>query len=170
MTKLYTLTKKIHEAIEKINQKYGLEIDIKSDNDNVIYETDIAVNTTINCGECYISDTGELMSLDSNNYIGFTLAEDWQFTINGNEIKQILNALQDLLGENPEYTEMEKHCTYEECSECGSVNINPEIYSYSIALCHKWLDGLNPMFESEPVKVLEELLELSLISSSVSLI
>jgi hypothetical protein len=141
MTKIYTLTQQIHKTIDLINKKYGLEI-------NIYY---------------YLSYSSYK---DENDY---TVVESWRckdksvydsfFLIEEKQIKKILNALKDVLGENPKYTEIEKHCTYEECSECGSVDTNPEIYLYSTALCHKWLDGLNPMFESEPEKVLEELLE-----------
>ena len=142
MNKMYETTEKIHEVIDLINEKYSLEIDIISDNNNVIYYTDIVVNTTINCSENYISDTGELMSLDSNNYIGFTLAEDWQFAIGEKQIKQILVGFKDLLGDTKEYEDM------------------IVAKSQAEVLCHKWLDGLNPMFESEPELVLTELLEM----------
>ena len=139
---MYETTEKIHEVIDLINEKYSLEIDIISDNNNVIYYTDIVVNATINWSENYISDTGELMTVDRNSGIAFTLAEDWQFAIGEYQIKQILIGLNDLLGDTKEYEDM--------------------ILAKSQAevLCHRWLDGLNPLFESEPELVLEVLLEI----------
>lgn len=175
MTNIYELTKKIHETIDLINAKYGLEIEIKSDNDTVIYETGMInadgsaeINKAkIDYCECYISGTGELMRLSSNNFVAFTLAEDWQFEIGEYQIKQILNALKDLLGENPEYEELEnaiknlyKDGGYDRYVMCVTHIVNKYIpQSQAEALCQKWLDGLNPIFDSNPEMVLTELLE-----------
>jgi hypothetical protein len=136
MTKIYETTKQIHKTIILVNRKYGLNIDIKSDNDFVIYATS-----------------------DSN--------QEWQSEINEKEIKIILNALKDYLGDNTEHAEMDYgiknlykdggYSKYTAKVEDVAKKYTPDTLAGSF--CHKWLDGLNPMFESEPEKVLEELLE-----------
>jgi hypothetical protein len=166
MTKIYTLTKQIHKTINLINKKYGLNIDIKSENHNVIYNTYVLNYATIDCPECYISDTGELMSLDSNYYIGFTLAEKWEFAIGEKQIREVLNDLKDFLGDDTEeYYDYQHYIS--ETRACEYVNIDSILritdkyvpQSEAEVLCHKWLDGLNPMFDNEAEKVLKELLE-----------
>ena len=129
MTNILKTTKQIHDTIDKINQKYGLEIDIKS---------------------------------------GSKYTTEW--TITSNTIKQILNALKDMLGENPNIKRRKDGFSgaYHNPQGFFMAEIvhddNGEVDELNFAflardLCYKWLDGLNPLFDSEPEKVLEELLE-----------
>ena len=125
MTNILKTTRQIHETIDLINAKYGLNINIES---------------------------------------GSKIATEW--TISSNTIRQILIAFKDLLGENPKFTELEnaiknlKDGHYNRYVMCVTHIVNGYIpQSKAEALCHKWLDGLNPLFDSEPELVLEELLE-----------
>jgi hypothetical protein len=175
MTNILKTTKQIHDTIDKINQKYGLEIDIESD--NVIYQTGkinvdgsaVINKAKIDYCECYISETGELMRLSSNNFVAFTLAKDWQYEIGEYQIKQILIALKDVLGEDDISKQLKVYA--EKWLKIGGRNAGKHtelLYErwYSLpktvaeALCKKWLDGLNPLFDSDREKVLEELLEI----------
>jgi len=92
------------------------------------------------------------------------------------QIRQILLALQDELGENPEYKRVKADLDHEwklslldsEISKQVSETIRifggfilvgiPE--KQSEALCKKWVDTLTPLFDKDPEKVLTEFLEL----------
>ena len=149
MTNILKITRQIHDTIDKINEKYGLEINIyhhlsyssyKDENDYTVVES--------------------WRSKDKSVYDSF-------FPIEEKQIKQILIALNDMLGENPEYEELEngiKNLYHDGGYDKYVFKVEDIAMKYTPAtlassFCHRWLDGLNPLFESEPELVLEELLE-----------
>jgi hypothetical protein len=94
--------------------------------------------------------------------------------IQPSQIRQILIHLQDILGENPEYNEIDwkkKGSSIEfTWDEWNTGGLSTDYISFlglklpakhqAEALCQKWLDGLNPMIDSNPEKVLGELNEI----------
>lgn len=108
--------------------------------------------------------------------------QDYIPAIEEPQIRQTLVGLQEVLGENPEYTEEQKHwerlmdgdpdedeesMLYEGTDNCPWCNIeyctaNKHPKTQAEALCQRWLDGLNPLFDREPLTVLQEWEELLL--------
>ena len=77
-------------------------------------------------------------------------------------IKQILIGLKDLLGVNPHWeSEQEHFYKLESTGVClFGLRLKSSQPKYKAeALCARWLDGLEPMFVSEPEAVLTELKE-----------
>jgi hypothetical protein len=146
MTKIYTLTKQINEILKQINTKYDLDIEIKSD--NYIFNNNII-----------------------RNHIG--LENPYCCLIEAPQIRQILVDLKDVLGENPRIKKglFEYDGAYHYVNNAFFAEIvhNNNGFDYidelnfadlSSDLCHKWLDGLTPMIDGEPERVLKELIEL----------
>lgn len=151
MTKLFKLTKEIHEAIREGNVKNKWRIKIK--------------------GELLIDRHGNkvLMGVDNLTIPNFLIPLDTS------QIRGILNGLQEILGETQEYQEdfPSRFKITEYLNVAGAAFISPLMsendwkeYFVSMipkykaqTLCQKWLDGLEPMFVREPEKVLEELLK-----------
>lgn len=146
MSNLYNLTKQIYKLLPKINQKYGLKIEIESDfylHNNpkadsykqVFYKTNLPI---------YLETTKE------------QVIKKWMSPIiQALQIRQILVGLQDVLGENPEFVEALKR------NEMSHYSLwVPEAETQSEVFCQKWLDGLNPLFDREPETVLQELIDM----------
>jgi len=180
----FQLNQKINEILPKLAEKYGKEIEIE--NYKVLY---LKENDETEIGDCiigsyinYISNTGDLMTVGEQGGIATTISHDWIVKIEAPQIRQILLALQDVLGENPEYTQMQilknkyadvtnvlypaviveeyrikanmlaKKIAYE-------ILLEKAVVYYSEALCKKWVDTLTPLVDREPVTVLTEFLE-----------
>lgn len=152
MIKIYETIKQIHKIIKKINEKYGLNINIDD------YSITPQGHYLYFNGYSYyvLSDTMDIekhINNVKNGYIKFIQAP---------QIRIILKELEDLLGDNPDYVNFCKrykrlcrNCSYDISDSC----YNPFPYLKSEALCAKWIDGLNPLIDREPERVLEELLE-----------
>jgi hypothetical protein len=89
-------------------------------------------------------------------------------SIQAPQIRRILRALEEDLGSNPDIDRWQKQADEvkpiyfgDECMQyyqvCGNIMMLPK--TLAEALCSRWLDGLDPLFEREPETVLEELLE-----------
>jgi len=156
MSTKYQITKKIHEAIE-----------IKK----------VAITQS-----CYLIDNTGLIEHEQKTYHKTSdLAYGCVRLIEEPQIRQILLALQEELGENPDWTtSTELQYTTNENTGSDHQLITDYNYfmltdgdkpskvdflyqgycSYSKALCKKWLDGLTPLFDTDPIAVLTELLEI----------
>jgi len=160
MSNQYTITKKIHDNLKKVCEKYNLEkLEIESD-----YYFDKK-------GQEWSKDY-ELISCDVD-LSAYTPA------IQSPQIRQILKHLQEVLGENPEYSVIEKNlkANVKKVEELIDKNENidiilarnqGELFAYywtvpeklSKALCQKWLNyrqDYTRMIDSEPETVLTEL-------------
>lgn len=161
MPNLYTLTARIHKLLPQVNQKYGLEIEVESDfawfSKNGVYKI-------------HHKQYGLLVLVNHENVKLECLA------IQATQIRQILVGLQDVLGVNPEYIEEcgkwreqreiinnIKDFMREKDEFCKMYGIDAKLQtitkSQAEALCQKWLDGLEPLFDREPETVLQELIE-----------
>ena len=185
MNEQYQLTKQIHAIIPKLAEKYGKKINIK--NDKILY---VDTENWTGIEECTLGvhsisiDAGVLDIREHQFGRSIENYNDWIPKIEELQIRQILLAVKDELGDNPEYAEMlilknkyadatnvlcypsavadeykmkadrlAKKIAYE-------ILLEKTIVYKSEALCNKWLDGLTPLFDSEPVIVLKELLEI----------
>jgi len=131
---IYEITKSIHSEIERLKQKLGLEIEIESD--KKISARDILF---------YRFET-DISKFEQENSVWF---------IQPPQIRQILVGLQEVLGENPEWREANNSFIE---SSVNILHYFPQ--SQAQALCNKWIDGLNPLFDREPETVLIELLKI----------
>jgi hypothetical protein len=167
MSNIYNLTKQIHTNLLKVCEKYGLE-KLKIESEKYIY-------TNSNILLPIDQNTGDYQKLDKPYYPA----------IQPPQIRQILVHLQGVLGENPEYAETsnslnediqknrklitnisindwaEVECLIQINDGIGYKEAKLEILpkSQAEALCQKWLDGLTPLFDTNPVAVLTELNE-----------
>lgn len=150
MSNLYNLTKELHTIIQEKAEKHGLKIEIIGDygwhklGDEYVYENTDAVQKL-------------------PDFVG----------LEAPQIRQILLAFKEVLGENPEYShyfnatnrmiaiavlnELEEQYKY--MNGYGQAMIDTLPKTQAEALCEKWLDSLTPMFETNPEQVLIELLE-----------
>lgn len=145
MTKIYDLTKQIHQLIEKINEKYGLIINIKYSG--------------------YVHDC-LFPEPRLERY-----KEPVYYQIKPHHIRHILLSLSDTLDENyfnqetaNEEAKQQNYFSSAELSDAFergyySCLLNFHHKTIAEALCQKWLDGFNPMIDTDPEKVLSELLE-----------
>jgi hypothetical protein len=129
MSNIYNLTATIHTLAQEKAKKHGLELEIESD---FFWETE---NNTIFIPNDIQDNQGYLCSV-----------------IEVPQIRQILLAFKDILGDNPEYTKYSKSAQFHYFLTLQK--------NYAEALCHKWLDGLNPLFAREPETVLQELIQI----------
>lgn len=137
MSKIYSLTQKIHSLIPQINQKYGLEIKIKSES-NYYYDTIAKGNP--------ITHQIEIVYLRCISLDRIQLGRKRFISqIQASQIRQILVVLERILAKP--YIECDHRIIYE-----GKI-ITADL------LCQKWLDGINPLTELEPETVLQELVE-----------
>jgi len=139
---LYTATQNCLETVQKKAKELGLEIELKND-----YKISLAVGTL------YTQYSGEPLRGELP-------------AIQAPQIKQILLAFQEVLGENPEHIKFDGflNTPFENEKEmldvantCGLIQ---KAKSKAEALCQKYLNELNPMFDREPIQVLEELTEI----------
>jgi len=145
MTKLYELTKQTHELVKKLAKQENIKIKLIPtffvDSDGSEYDRPAEITSIIPA-------------------------------IKAPQIRQILQAFEGVLGENPEWQELNKqendlnpHGSYVSWDVALDHGITQGLLFYtpeflSEFLCQKWLDGLNPMFNSKPEKVLTELNEI----------
>lgn len=149
MSKLYELTAKIHKILPKLEKKCRVEIKIKT--------------------EYYINESGKLAhiySLPFDAFDGDREQFDYYPAIQAPQIRQILVDLEGVLKENPEFLTLEKKIEnlVDDQREARVTRfLEKELaktkYTLAEALCQKWLDGLNPLFNRKPEMVLKELLE-----------
>lgn len=146
MSNIYSLTKNLHEIVQEKAKKFGKEIKIESNK----YYVEHHKNDEINGVELY-------------------------YIPEAPQIRQILIAFQDELGDNQVFLKFYKRAgvTYDISNnllgvEDGNGNwyeMSPEEWglspipkSQAEALCHRWLDGLEPLFDRESETVLQELI------------
>jgi hypothetical protein len=146
MPNLYNLTAQLHQTIQTKAKEFGIEIEIKS--------------------EYLILSDGRFTSNDQKKHYHNHLLQIKQIVpaIQAPQIRQILSVFKDVLGKNAKYSKYilkineainfdKGFClNYKEC-------LNPPAETKAEALCQKWLDGLEPLFDREPETVLTELLE-----------
>jgi hypothetical protein len=142
MPNLYQITKQLHETVQEKAKKHNLELEIESDK---YY------------GNHKITENIQLVSSD----LAYHLAIDNNFdhifgVIQADQIRQILVAFKDVLiddkiKKNAEWFKDIKETDI--CPYCGFRIIQNQAED----LCDRWLDGLNPLFDREPEKVLTEL-------------
>jgi len=144
MSTLYQLTKTLHTLAQKKAKKHGLELVIKSD--------------------FMIDKNGEIYQ--NAEFMNGGMTKDLLPTIQEPQIRQILLAFKDVLGENPEKIELGFFAInfniFGDKNDMKKWNKLSEVIedlpkSQAEALCKKWLDGLSPLIDSDPEKVLEEL-------------
>jgi hypothetical protein len=138
MSQTYELNKQINDLLPKVAQKYDLG--------EIFEEMYCPEWIAEHGGICHISE----MDLD----------DGYDYPVMGSDqIRQILNALKDVLGKNPKYTLYvglgdNWHATNSRNDIFASV---PK--TKSDALCAKWLDSLNPLIDTNPDQVLSELVD-----------
>ena len=149
----FEITQKIHQELDKLAKTTGIKIEVESTYGWII-EPDGVFNSQYND----FQDAKALIAIEPP------------------QIKQILIAFEEKLGENPEYKkrQIQKNILEEGKEKDGTdfevlmykmayknssdlLKLTPQ--TQSEALCQKWLDGLNPLFDSNPTQVLTELLE-----------
>lgn len=160
MSNLYTLTQKIHEILPQINQKYGLDLNLSYENSYFI----------CNDGDNKIFSYRDVFDrIDAK----IQTSKDFIPAIQTAQIRQILIGLKDVLGDNADYKEERYNWVknrnderfiadnHKDCVFIIDYKID-KIYkkSQAEALCQRWLDGLEPLFDREPEKVLQELVEI----------
>lgn len=92
--------------------------------------------------------------------------------LTSNAIRQILVALEGVLGESNEHKNWKRlgaeigihgiiQCDhgFQDYARRMYAESKP-LYSFAEIWCNRWLDGLNPLFDREPETVLKELLEI----------
>lgn len=188
MSNLYERTQKIYELLPKINQKYGLEIKVESaknyyklSKDSFMHKKDdiiIAHSEDID----YIEDGGAILDIEGISRYSLITGDNYSLVYSVPEfvcpvlklpqIRQILIGLKKVLGENPEYKQdrwlldnLNKRYENKELTEysliaCLKSSVEKTPKSQAEALCQKWLDGLEPLFDREPETVLQELIEI----------
>jgi hypothetical protein len=153
MSNLYNLTQQLHQTIKEKAEKHGLELEIK--NRHYIFE-----------------------DVETIFYRDYELSyPDFKILIEAPQIRQILLAFKEVLGENPKIeetkkdinnlpnklkilSEKEKLITTVSIKIATNVSINFIPKTQAEALYNKWLDGLEPLFYREPETVVTELLEI----------
>jgi hypothetical protein len=141
MSNLFELTKKLHQTIQEKAEKHGLETKIKNifrECEYFFYEI-FDVEGTI---------TQRLSSVYLYEPIGRREPPFKRLcpAIQAPQIRQILLAFKEVLGESEEIKEL-------------NIKNTPNRF-YVDELCSRWLDGLEPLFVREPETVLTELLEI----------
>jgi hypothetical protein len=141
MSNLYTATQNLTKAVQEKAKKLGLEIEI---------ENYLGV---LNNGTTIVSAYSR------------PVFNDAVVAIQAPQIRQILLAFQEALENdlNEPHTMFVKceYCGFEsDCKEDIDTSNTDNYISKAEALCAKYLDGLNPMFDREPIQVLEELTEI----------
>jgi hypothetical protein len=162
---LYTYHEQLHPLIQAKAEKFGIEINIQNDfyyyvagekyPEKIQY---IAIcNKFDNTCKFDIPIFGQNGALDKIKELSFIQAP---------QIRQILLAFREVLGVNPEYNKVYNNfydiidngiSTSEDIHNFLQLKLPPK--TKSDALCAKWLDGLTPLFDTQPELVLSELLE-----------
>jgi len=160
---LYELHEQLHPLIQAKAEKFGLKIKLYDIED--IYPN----------GEIHHWAEGTL-----DDDITFLSEIDSVPAIQAPQIRQILLAFREVLGENPLYTQEKNKWLKEQKQYRGKIAYNSVCITFreldyllegygepfyrlkksqAETLCSKWLDGLEPMFNRELETVLSELLE-----------
>jgi hypothetical protein len=137
MSKQYQLTRKIYRNLQKVCEKYDeIEWMLKIENEFFYFEKFKKGGNSSFFVDYYLSKNSCAVCFPA---------------IQEKQIRQILVHLQEVLGENPEY----------QFIELADENKKYKfIKSQAEALCQKWLDGLTPLFDTDPISVLTELNEI----------
>lgn len=164
MSNLYQLTQNLHKIIQKKAKKYGLEIEIEKNCEENWYEI--------------FDNNGKIIQRIGNVYLYEPINREPYFkrlcpAIQAPQIRQILVGLQEVLGENYQYKQekwlldnLNKRYENKELTEysliaCLETSVEKTPKYQAEALCQKWLDGLNPLIDREPILVLTELVKIS---------
>jgi len=161
MSELYQITKQLHETIQNKAKELGKKFEIKSD-------------------FIWLERNGEY-KIHYNRYASILSMADKVvklkcLAIEVTQIREVLIALQDILGENPELEKAQKSINTIEQLDVHEPYFNERNKTLAIgraiqfqfllpksqseALCKKWLDGLTPLIDSNPIQVLTELNEI----------
>lgn len=155
----YPLSKKINELLPLVAEKYGVEIEIEAEKHY--------------CQYIYEEGLGEDIEIQPSSELEGSDYEPICPVIEAPQIKQILIALKEVLGEtNQDFRNVQK--IIEKGFEIEArletrANLKSVIeYLLMVAkppqgkadfLCLRWLDGLNPLNDTNPDQVLTELVE-----------
>jgi hypothetical protein len=146
MSKQYQLTKQIHEILPKVEKKCKVKIKIESD-------------FMIDEFGCHHFCGGLTSQFKDQHWM--------TILIKAPQIRQILMALERVLGENPKFLSLEYQI--ESLVDDNGENriarllerqLGKTKYMKAQALCQYWLDGLDPLFNQKPETVLKELLKI----------
>lgn len=152
MPNTYTTTARILELLPQVCTKNNIEqIQIKS--------------------EYVIKNNGEICH--NAEFINGGIEKDLITRIYEPQIRQILVGLQEVLGRNILFDRNLSSSSYDLLEYEAVCDLSEHPYAFDLkkalvepphfqaeALCSRWLDGLTPLFDSEPEKVLQELVEL----------
>lgn len=164
MSNLYNLTQKIHEILPKINQKFGLKIEIIG-------------NWQIHPQKGLFLVTEKMEVMDKENWQKFL--DECCLAIQSPQIHQILVSLQDVFGENPEILIFKKQIekdnnqvkqlenknewakVYKTHKEGLEIILNLTPQSQAEAFYKRWCYGFpTSLFDQDPILVLTELVEI----------
>ena len=150
----FEITQKIHQELDKLAKTTGIKVEIDFDK----YHGHNLLPDTI---ECISSDLAYYLAIDNNfDYLCGAIQEP--------QIKQILIAFEEKLGENPVHIQDKILLKIQKDRKSRDSLIEKLLESLieqtaetkSEALCQKWLDGIKPLFDQNPTQVLTELLEI----------
>jgi len=150
MSNLYNLTKTLHTLAQQKAKKHGLELRIKG---SFIWHYEHfppSKNLT--------APTGYFGKFYNDLEVGFTRSKDDFLAIEADQIRQILLVFKDVLGENPYFEHGYRIGADDFETFANGIAVGQSKESQAEALCQKWLNSLTPMFDSNPEKVLQELI------------
>ncbi len=176
MSNTYQLTQQIHQQVHRIAEEKGIKFEIE--NYKYLYPKD----------KFSFKDQRTILDEDDNFYLSYRYNEEGYSPTplidSEKQIKQILVAVKNILGLNVDWSVIKrdlKLLQFVSISTDFSTfylnEVNSKVYAFgkksylegriqalkesqAEALCQKWLDGLEPMFETNPDQVLGELLEI----------
>ena len=145
--RLYNITKELHKAVKATADKFGKEVEISNRSLLVRYQH-------LNSARVVTWKYSRISDYDERRNHRAVVA------IDGPQVKHILKAFKDELGENPEsltydYYEDDYPNVHQAFEDGVTHGQTPKLRAE--ALCKEWLDGLDPLIESEPEQVLREL-------------
>jgi hypothetical protein len=171
MSNLYTATANLHKAVQEKAEKLGLEIELLNDSYYKIIKHRVFNKFEL---ESVFKIEGEIETLitGQDNIINVLSKKEIPL-IEEKQIRQILLAFQEVLGENPEFIKTDLQLgkdkydfedmikTYNKGFDAGLHQTKTQVK----ALDDNWLSTIEEngkytgqcMFDREPVKVLEEL-------------
>ena len=151
MSNSYNLTQKIHELLPKINQKFGLKVEVIGNWQNH-------------------PQKGLFLATEKMEVMG---KENWQkfldeccLAIQADQIRQILVGLQEVLTKKTKFIKIDYQNAISASFEGDEINIKTSKYdiileSEAETLYKKWCYVFpTSLFDSEPEKVLTELVEI----------
>ena len=150
----FEITQKIHQELDKLTETTGIKIEVDFDK----YHGHNLLPDTI---DCISSDLAYYLAIDNNfEYLCGAIQES--------QIRQILIAFEEKLGENEENKQDKFLLEIQKKRKKRDLTIETLLESLiektpdtkSKALCQKWLNGIKPLFDQNPTQVLTELLEI----------